>query len=72
MAQFHYTIYNGMEIVSNTYGKGIYVLDRGFYGAILMHKTIEIGCDFIVRTRNPKRNIYINGNKKLYQKQLKS
>lgn len=29
-----------------------------------MHKNIEMGCYFIVRARNPKRNIYINGNKK--------
>lgn len=52
-----------MEIVSNTYGKGIFILDRGFDGAIMMQKIIEIGCDFIVRARNLKRNIYINGNK---------
>lgn len=52
-----------MEIVSNTYGKGTFILDRGFNGAIMMQQIIEIGCDFIVRTRNLKRNIYINGNK---------
>lgn len=63
MAQFHYTIFNRMEIVSNTYVKGTYILDRGFYGAFLMHKNIEISCDFIVRARNPKRYNYINGNK---------
>lgn len=52
-----------MEIVSNTYGKGTFVLDRGFDGAIMMQKIIEMGCDFIVRAKELKRNIYINGNK---------
>ena len=52
-----------MEIVKNTYGKGTFILDRGFDGAILMQKMIEMGCDFIVRARDLKRNIYVNGNK---------
>ena len=52
-----------MEIVKNTYGKGTFILDRGFDGAILMQKMIEMGCDYIVRAKNLKRNIYVNGNK---------
>lgn len=52
-----------MEIVNNTYEKGTFILDRGFDGAILMQKIIEMGCDFIVRARDLKRNIYINGIK---------
>ena len=38
-------------------------MDRGFDGAILMEKTIEIGSDFIVRARNLKRHVYVNGDK---------
>lgn len=46
-----------MKIINNTYGKGTFVLDRGFDGAILMQKIIEMGCDFIIRAKDLKRNI---------------
>lgn len=52
-----------MNIVSNTYGKGTFIMDRGFDGAILMEKIIENGNDFIIRAKNLKRHVYVNGEK---------
>lgn len=49
-----------INLVSNIYGKGTFIMDRGFDGAILMEKIIEMGNDFIIRARNLKRNVYIN------------
>lgn len=52
-----------INLVSKLYGKGTFIMDRGFDGAILMEKTIEIGSDFIVRARNLNRHVYVNGDK---------
>jgi hypothetical protein len=52
-----------IEKVSKTYGKGTFVMDRGFDGAILMEKVIESDNDFIIRARNLKRHVYVNGDK---------
>jgi hypothetical protein len=38
-------------------------MDRGFDGAILMEKTIEMDSDFIIRARDLRRNVYVNGDK---------
>ncbi len=48
-----------MNIVSNTYGKGTFIMDRGFDGAILMEKNIENGNDFIISAKNLKRHVYL-------------
>ena len=52
-----------MEKVSNTYGKGTFILDRGFDGAILMENIIEMDNDFIVRAKCLTRKVYVNGVK---------
>lgn len=52
-----------INLVSKLYGKGTFIMDRGFDGAILMEKTIEMGNDFIIRARNLKRHVYVNGDK---------
>ncbi len=52
-----------MNTVSNLYGKGTFIMDRGFDGAILMEKIIEMGSDFIIRAKNLKRNVYVSGEK---------
>ena len=52
-----------MEKVSNTYGKGTFILDRGFDGTILMENIIEMDNDFIVRAKCLTRKVYVNGVK---------
>lgn len=52
-----------IEKVAKSYGKGTFVMDRGFDGAILMEKIIELDNDFIIRARNLKRHVYVNGDK---------
>ena len=52
-----------MEKVSNTYGKGTFILDRGFDGAILMENIIEMDNNFIVRAKCLTRKVYVNGVK---------
>ncbi len=52
-----------MEFVHKTYGKGTFILDRGYDGAQLMQKMIEIGSEFIVRAKCLTRNVYVNGEK---------
>lgn len=52
-----------MNIVSNLYGNGTFIMDRGFDGAILMEKIIEMGSDFIIRAKNLKRHVYVSGEK---------
>lgn len=52
-----------IKFVNETYGKGTFILDRGYDGAPLMQKIIEIGSDFIIRAKYLTRNIYVNGEK---------
>ena len=52
-----------MNYVNNIYGKGTFIMDRGYDSAILMEKVLEMGSDFIIRAKNLDRNVYINGEK---------
>ncbi len=52
-----------MEKVQKSYGKGTFILDRGYDGAILMEKIIEMGSDFVIRAKDLGRNVYVNGEK---------
>lgn len=52
-----------MKYVTTTYGKGTFIMDRGFDGAILMQKIIGSGSDFIIRAKSLTRNVYVNGEK---------
>ena len=52
-----------IEYVNKTYGKGTFIMDRGFDGAILMEKVIKMGSDFIIRAKCLTRNVYVNGDK---------
>ena len=52
-----------IEYVNKTYGKGTFIMDRGFDGAILMEKVIKMGSDFIIRAKCLTRNVYVNGEK---------
>ena len=52
-----------MNYVHNIYGKGTFIMDRGYDGAILMEKVLEIGSDFIIRAKSLDRKIYVNGEK---------
>lgn len=63
-----------IKLVSNTYGKGTFIMDRGFDGAILMENIIESGNDFIIRAKSLDRIIYINNEKTMikdYAKKIK-
>ena len=53
-----------MNYVNNIFGKGTFIMDRGFDSAILMEKVLEIGSDFIIRAKSLDRNVYVNGEKK--------
>lgn len=48
---------------SNTYGKGTFIMDRGFDSGILMDKIIKNGNDFIIRANKLERYVYLNGDK---------
>lgn len=50
-----------MDYVNNIYGKGTFIMDRGYDSAILMGKVLEMGSDFIIRAKSLDRNVYING-----------
>ena len=52
-----------MNYVHNIYGKGTFIMDRGYDGAILMEKVLEIGSDFIIRAKSLDRKVYVNGEK---------
>ena len=52
-----------MDYVNNIYGKGTFIMDRGYDSAILMEKVLEMGSDFIIRAKSLDRNVYINGEK---------
>ena len=52
-----------MNYVNNIYGKGTFIMDRGYDSAILMEKILEIGSDFIIRAKSLDRNVYVNGEK---------
>ena len=52
-----------MNYVTNIYGKGTFIMDRGYDSAILMEKVLEMGSDFIIRAKSLDRNVYINGEK---------
>lgn len=52
-----------INYVHNIYGKGTFIMDRGYDGAILMEKVLEIGSDFIIRAKSLDRKIYVNGEK---------
>ena len=52
-----------MNYVNNIYGKGTFIMDRGYDSAILMEKVLEMGSDFIIRAKSLDRNVYINGEK---------
>ena len=54
---------NHIEYVSNTYGKGTFIMDRGFDGAILMEKVLKTSSDFIIRAKCLTRNVFVNGEK---------
>lgn len=52
-----------INYVSKTYGKGTFIMDRGYDGAILMEKVIKTGSDFIIRAKSLDRTVYVNGEK---------
>ena len=52
-----------MNYVHNIYGKGTFIMDRGYDGTILMEKVLEIGSDFIIRAKSLDRKVYVNGEK---------
>lgn len=52
-----------MNEVSKKYGKGTFIMDRGFDSGILMDKIIKNGNDFIIRANKLERYIYLNGDK---------
>lgn len=52
-----------IKYVNDTYGKGTFILDRGYDGAVLMEKMIETGSNFILRAKCLTRNVYVNGEK---------
>lgn len=49
-----------MQNVSKTYGKGTFVMDRGFDGANIMEDIINNGDDFIIRASHLNRKIIVN------------
>ena len=52
-----------IEYVTNTYGKGTFIRDRGYDSAILMENLVKMGADFIIRAKFLTRNVYVNGEK---------
>lgn len=36
-----------INYVNNTYGKGTFILDRGYDGAILMENVLKMGANFL-------------------------
>ena len=50
-----------MDYVNNIYGKGTFIMNRGYDSAILMEKVLEMGSAFIIRAKSLDRNVYING-----------
>lgn len=52
-----------IEYVTNTYGKGTFIMDRGYDSAILMENLVKMGADFIIRAKFLTRNVYVNGEK---------
>ena len=52
-----------IEYVTNTYGKGSFIMDRGYDSAILMENLVKMGADFIIRAKFLTRNVYVNGEK---------
>lgn len=52
-----------IEYVTNTYGKGTFIMDRGYDSAILMENLVKMGADFIIRAKCLTRNVYVNGEK---------
>ena len=50
-----------MKKVSETYGKGIFILDRAYDGANIMEEIIKNGDDFIVRANHLNRRIEVSG-----------
>ena len=56
-----------IKYVNNTYGKGTFIMDRGYDGAILMENVLKMGADFIIRAKFLKRNVYVNGDKTTIQ-----
>lgn len=49
--------------VVKTFGKGTFIGDRGFDGAIFMENIIKNDSDFIIRARNLNRYVYLRGEK---------
>lgn len=52
-----------IEYVNKTYGKGTFIMDRGYDGAVLMGKVVQMGADFIIRANSLDRTVYVNGEK---------
>ena len=52
-----------IEKVANLYGKGTFILDRGFDGGIMMEKILNTGSNFIIRAKCLDRIVYLNGKK---------
>lgn len=50
-----------IKFVNETYGKGTFVMDRGYDGAILMEKIIKMNSDFIIRANSLKRKVIEKG-----------
>ncbi len=60
------------QVVDN-YGDGTIVADRGFDSSIFMEKTLELGCNFIIRAKTNLRDIcYVNGEKRSMSQLIKS
>lgn len=49
-----------MKKVSETYGKGTFILDRAYDGANTMEEIIKNGDDFIVRANHLNRRIEVS------------
>lgn len=52
-----------IENVSKTYGKGTFIFDRGYDGAILMQEIIKAENDFIIRAKSLDRKVIYLGEK---------
>ena len=52
-----------MNEVSKKYGKGTFIMDRGFDSGILMDKIIKNDNNFIIRANKLERYVYLNGDK---------
>ena len=54
---------NCIKNVSDTYGNGTFICDRGYDSGLMMGKVIELGNDFIIRANKLNRLVTFKNNK---------